>query len=99
MRGILSYDKPYSMYKVAIHDPGYQVKSYEKTLSVLFEDKKYLIPKDYDDILTRRYGDYMTLPKEEDRVGHGAGKIILSFDKEYEDIIKWGILWKLKKQL
>ena len=30
------------------------------------------------------YGDYMKLPKEEDRVGHG--EIILSFNKNYEDI-------------
>ena len=30
------------------------------------------------------YGDYMIPPKEEDRVGHG--EIILSFNKNYEDL-------------
>ena len=35
-----------------------------------FEDSKFYIVKEYDKLLTHIYGDYMTLPKEEDRIGH-----------------------------
>ena len=33
-----------------------------------FEDTKFWIPKGYDEILTSFYGDYMQLPKEENRM-------------------------------
>ncbi len=33
-----------------------------------FEDREYWIPKEYDKILTLQYGDYMTLPPENERV-------------------------------
>lgn len=36
-----------------------------------FEDGKFPIPIGYDKYLTVMYGDYMQLPKEEDRVFHG----------------------------
>ena len=35
-----------------------------------FEDIKVYIPAAYDVLLTRRYGDYMQLPPEEQRVTH-----------------------------
>lgn len=35
-----------------------------------FEKEQYMIPKEYDKILTYFYGDYMTLPSEENRVAH-----------------------------
>lgn len=35
-----------------------------------FEDKNYYVLKEYDRLLTHFYGDYMKLPKKEDRVGH-----------------------------
>lgn len=35
-----------------------------------FEDKEFLIPKEYDEVLRVAYGDYMQLPPEEDRVPH-----------------------------
>lgn len=47
-----------------------------------FEDLEVVIPEKYDEYLKRAYGDYMTLPKEEDRVGHGD--CILDFNKSYE---------------
>ena len=35
-----------------------------------FEGKKFYIPKNYHEFLTKRYGDYMQLPPEEDRIAH-----------------------------
>ena len=40
-----------------------------------FEDSKFFIPKNYDSLLTIRYGDYMKLPPENERVGHHFYKI------------------------
>ena len=36
-----------------------------------FEGGLFAIPKEYDTVLKAQYGDYMTLPPEEDRVAHG----------------------------
>lgn len=40
-----------------------------------FEDAKFYIPRQYDKILTDFYGDYMTLPPENERIGHHFYKI------------------------
>ena len=57
-----------------------------KGYKIKFEDMDVIIPEKYDSYLKHAYGDYMTLPKEEDRVGHGD--IIVDFDKSYE--YYWG---------
>ncbi|MCR5765858.1 MAG: LicD family protein [Treponema sp.] len=44
--------------------------AFEEKASYNFEDIEIIGPKDYDYILKTIYGDYMTLPKEEDRVSH-----------------------------
>lgn len=49
---------------------------------IKFEDLDVIIPEKFDDYLKTAYGDYMTLPKEEDRIGHGDA--IIDFDKSYE---------------
>lgn len=41
-----------------------------------FEDEQFYIPRDYDIVLRNLYGDYMILPPEEKRQGHG----ILEYD-------------------
>ena len=35
-----------------------------------FGDGEFYCPPHYDQFLTQSYGDYMTLPKEEDRMTH-----------------------------
>lgn len=60
---------PYRMNKKEF----YNVKEYE------YEGKTFLGPVDYDTPLTSIFGDYMSLPKEEDRVPH-HGIIELKFD-------------------
>lgn len=46
-----------------------------------FEDEQFYIPRDYDTVLRNLYGDYMTLPPEEKRQGHG----ILEYDFGHYD--------------
>lgn len=44
---------------------------FENVIKVPFEDREYCIVKEYDDFLTRYYGDYMKLPPVEKRRTHG----------------------------
>lgn len=43
---------------------------FSEFVEVDFEDKKYMVPKGYDEWLRSFYGDYMQLPPEEKRVSH-----------------------------
>lgn len=47
----------------------------DETILVPFEGYEFRIPKEYDAILTRLYGDYMKLPPEKDRIAHHFYKI------------------------
>ncbi len=81
----LNYPKEYHYYRSdELHDPLMKKEWYAKSLTVPYEDRKYTIPKEYDKILTTMYGDYMTPPPVSERRGHG--EIILSFNKNYEDL-------------
>ena len=40
---------------------------YDELIDVQFEDGKFPISKHYDEMLTKIYGNYMKLPKVEDR--------------------------------
>ena len=83
---LLNYKGEYSQYKIEVNDVPIKRSWAEKSIEVPFEDRKYKITDKYDEMLTCMYGDYMTPPKEENRIGHGD--IILSFDKNYEDIVE-----------
>lgn len=48
----------------------YPMEYYKTFIKAEFEGQEYYIPEKYDKVLTHFYGDYMTLPKEEDRVIH-----------------------------
>lgn len=43
---------------------------------VPFEDISVMLPREYDAILTRGYGEYMSIPPEEERVNHEAASVI-----------------------
>ena len=45
---------------------------------IKFEDASFNAPSKYQVYLKEEYGDYMKLPKEEDRIGHG--ETYLCFD-------------------
>ncbi|WP_455664376.1 LicD family protein [Phocaeicola sp.] len=42
---------------------------FEPSLKMKFENELFIVPRCYDVILTQIYGDYMTLPQKEKRVG------------------------------
>ncbi|WP_216395416.1 LicD family protein [Arcanobacterium phocae] len=41
-----------------------------------FGDIEVMVPRDYDAILSRGYGDYMTIPPEDQRENHAASSVI-----------------------
>lgn len=43
---------------------------FENRVLATFEDRKYFIPKCYDEVLTNCYGDYMKFPPKEQQVAH-----------------------------
>ena len=58
---------------------------------ISFEGIQFSAPLDYDRVLTKMYGDYMTPPPPEKR-GYGheltLGKIIYDCEKDYRDYLK-----------
>lgn len=54
---------------------------------VVFEGRTYYAPHDYDSYLRLTYGDYMVLPPESERRGHGE-TMILDLEHSYEQYMK-----------
>ena len=52
------------------------------TKKMIFEGKKYNIPKEYDKILTKLYKDYMKLPPVEKRITHSPQRIVFEDGEE-----------------
>lgn len=46
------------------------MECFDGYINVKFEGKEFMMFSHYDEMLTMRYGDYMTLPKEKDRPTH-----------------------------
>ena len=57
----------------------------EDSISFRFEDSESFIPRMYNENLTMWYGDYMSLPPENERCGHYLknGTIIYDDKKDY----------------
>lgn len=49
----------------------YPTEWFDELIDVTFEGEKFRATAYYDEYLTQFYGDYMKLPKEEDRIFHG----------------------------
>ena len=60
---------------------GYYRHWYEESAEYEFEGHKFMGIKDYDEYLTFKFGDYMTLPPEEKRKTHPVSKV--AFPKEF----------------
>lgn len=66
----------------------FETKWFKETKYVTFEDIQVPIMIGYDAYLKRKYGDYMILPKEEERVCHVSENSILKFDEPYQRYYK-----------
>ena len=52
----------------------FQKKGFKETIPVVFEDREFMLFRDYDEYLKNGYGDYMKIPPLEKRVAHHAYK-------------------------
>lgn len=60
----------------------YRKETFGESILVPFENVEISIPKEYDRYLSQCYGDYMKIPDESQRNGHGD--TIVDFDSSYE---------------
>lgn len=63
--------------------PSYEVmkkENIEERVLVDFENEKFYAPKNYDELLTKVYGDYMTPPPVKKRIYHHLYKAYPKFD-------------------
>jgi len=71
---VCDYDSSSRVAYIASMDKGessiFNRSSFDELILHKFEDREYLIPKGYEDILTNIYGNYMTLPPEEKRISN-----------------------------
>lgn len=56
---------------------GYRKKWYEESAETFFEGKSFMGIRDYDDYLSFKFGDYMTLPPESERKTHPVSDLRL----------------------
>lgn len=87
LKEVTKYDFDKSKYWEEIFseagDKGIYLKEiFEDEILVPFEDTIIPIPKEYDRYLTQCYGDYMKLPDESKRTGHGD--TIVDFERHYD---------------
>ena len=59
-----------------------QRKDFSPAIELTFANKKYSAPKNYDNILTTLYGNYMELPPEDKRIAHSPA--FISYDLEHD---------------
>ena len=77
----------YGDYSVPIVNDVFPLEWFHGVVRVPFEDTTILVPEDYDKVLSSMYGDYMKLPPEENRKGHGFYYINLKQHLSREEIL------------
>ena len=77
-------------YPYLLDQPSYRMskKCYDETIYLPFETMTLAAPKNYHEVLTAIYGDYMTLPPEEDR-GCKVHAELVDPDKSYTEYQDW----------
>ena len=70
-----SYDKSKYVANLLENEKGFIKREKFKKLIVPFEDTEVFISSEYKSILTDRYGNYMELPPEKDRIPHHISNI------------------------
>ena len=74
-RKVSNYEEvDYLIYK-DMNKPVWRREWLEQVTTGTFEGKEFMIPKNYHEILTSDYGDYMQLPPVEQRVSHHDFKL------------------------
>ncbi len=53
-----------------VNAPIFNKEWFSSTIEVRFQDKLFLAPRNYDEVLKTQYGDYMKLPPESERVSN-----------------------------
>jgi lipopolysaccharide cholinephosphotransferase len=56
-------------------DHGYKRRWADETSEYMFEGMSFLGPKEYDDYMTFKFGDYMSLPPDSERKTHPISKL------------------------
>lgn len=69
-------------------DGPFPARIFKEKIQMLFEKELFAGPKEYDYILTKMYGDYMTPPPLEERGKNNFGKIIYDCEKDYREYLK-----------
>ena len=77
----------YGDYSIPLVNEVFPLAWFSKAKRVPFEDATILVPEDYDEVLSFMYGDYMKLPPEEKRKGHGFYFINLKQRLSKEEIL------------
>ena len=61
----------------------FNAEDFQNLISARFEDTEFWIPANYHKILTRMYGDYRSLPPEEQRHAHWDSGMIVDAHRDY----------------
>lgn len=64
----------------------YEIADFSPPKKLLFENLEVSVPAKYDKILRNIYGDYMQIPREEDRINHSPEHILYSDEKGEIDV-------------
>lgn len=90
LKKITQYDNNESLETVAIEiistiNCPLSANLFDKYVNISFEDGEYMCVADWDGYLRRKYGNYMQLPPEKDRVWKHH-PILIDFEHNYEEL-------------